>query len=341
MSFTFKKNYVKYISESETAIIRNNGFDLINNESGEITNSTNYDVDILRFSFKNNFVFYSAENSIYKQSLNNSNQTKFKLISFDDSIQTFAINKNILIVSLYNNDILYCNFETDINKMILFSDLSVLCFEIDKNSDYVAFLSIENGYELIDLRNYQKRVFYRYDLTENFVYFFESVIKFYENLLMITLECEILIFEKRLLKKINTLKINLDVNTEIINYVNFLQNGQFILAGTNKGKIFVFNFINKNLIIKYDLKDLTSLSSNNEKIIYLTKHLNIKEINPSLTTDIDDDNYFDDKMLDCLQNLEKNNQIENEKKKETDINQTLKRHFEKYNYKKNKFVINK
>jgi hypothetical protein len=80
-----------------------------------------------------------------------------------------------------------------------------------------------------------------------------TVIKIHAELLIILLAKEIVGLDKRYIKRIQNYEVNIDSTYEILNYVNVLKDGHFIIASTNKGKVFVFNFIHGRLFIKCNL----------------------------------------------------------------------------------------
>jgi WD40 repeat protein len=217
---------------------------------------------------------------------------------------------------------------------LLFSNRSILCFVFERDNKFIVFLSLENGYEMLDLKTFQKTIIFKFIVTENIVIYFKNVIKIHEKILIVMLENEVLVFDNRSLKIVNRFKVNIDVSFEILNYVSVLMNGHFIIVSSNKGKIFVFNFINNRLFIKYDFREMILLISDNEKFFYLNKDLCLKMISLSLISNADNDNYYDEKMLYLLYIFELEIDVEKENEKRENF-------IKKFSRKTNKFILNR
>ncbi len=168
-----------------------------------------------------------------------------------------------------------------------------------------------------------------------------TVIKIHAELLIILLAKEIVVFDKRSLKRIQNYEVNIDATYEILNYVNVLKDGHFIIASTNKGKVFVFNFIHGRLFIRFNLKEMISLSCNQEKIFYIDKHLDLKFINLSLISNDKDDNYYDEKMVYILDSFEQQRENEIQVAIKNDVKERNIQHFKKYIRKNVKFNLKK
>ena len=175
--------------------------------------------------------------------------------------------------------------------------MSVICFAIYPKNDYIILLSIESGYEIIDLKNFHKKSLFKFEMNEKIPILFKSLISIHENIISILLNDKIIIFDKYFFKIVNSFKVNIEVNFEILIFVDVLMNGQFIVTSTNTGKVFVFNFINSRLFIKFNLNEMISIACDRENLFYLYKDNTLKIVEISLISIEEDDTYYDDKIL--------------------------------------------
>jgi hypothetical protein len=304
------------------------------NQYGQAIKKINFDSDITRNYFNEACLFFVVKNSIFQYEISSLCHEPVEKYSFDEKVQAFGYNKRALVVVLQNSDCLFTDIERNIHSLFLFNNLSILCFVFESENKFIAFLSLENGYEMIDLKTFEKKIIFRFSVTENFITFFKTVIKIHNKMLIVLLVNEALVFDNRSMKIINKFTCDIDVSNEILNYVNVLMNGHFIILSSNKGKIFVFNFIDNRLFIKFDFKVFFSITSNDETIFYLDETLNLKILHLSLITKMDDYDYYDEKMLYLLNLFEKEREIklENEKR------ETTRNFFFSFTRKTNKFI---
>jgi len=324
------ENFIRMISAKDLLFVSQNNLRIINSDTQEtnmITIPNKYPKNI---SFDEHFMFFSSNNLILKYSLSNTTLLLEETISFDHPIQEFTINKNIMIVSLQNNECLLYDTNLEIVNLVLFNNLSVVCLSISKNNKFAIVLSLEKGFERIDLKTYQKNILYAFDVSENLIKWRRRIIKINGNLLIILLENKIIAFDSRFFSQLNTFCVNIEVSKEILNYVNVLMKGQFIIVGTNLGKIFVFNFINNQLFIKYNLGEMISMTSNDDKFFYIDKFFRLTTIKLPIVSIENDDNYYDEKILFFSDKNEEDREIKR-RKKDLEI-------FIRTN---NKFILNK
>ena len=292
-----------------------------------------------RNCFDDSSIYFGVGNTIMKYEIKLHNKEIINMASFDEKIQSFGVNKNILVVSLANNDTLYTDYDKNIKELLLFNNLSVLSFAFDNENNFIVILSIENGYEIIFFKTFQRKIIVKFEMTENFLILFNNVIMVHDKLLIILLEKVFDVYDKRSLKRIQKYEDSIDVTHEILNYVNVLKNGHFIIASTNKGKVFVFNFISGRLFIKFIFKEMISISCSQEKIFYIDKLNGLNFISLSLISNDEDDSYYDEKMVYILDSFEKQREKETQIAIENNIKEKNIQHFNKFIRKNDKFIL--